>query len=242
MCGHFSSEHPIKFKETTISMQISNGNYIVIEGNIGAGKTSLSKHLSTDWEARLILEEFSDNPFLPLFYDNPERYAFPVELFFMTERHKQLQQLLLEGNLFQERVVADYVFSKTVLFARQNLVDDELRLFQRLFKTLNAAFPKPHLLVYLHRSVDQLLANIAKRGRAYEQSITSDYLQRIQQAYFDYFQMAKDDLPILVLDVGDWDFIQNPSYYQIITEQIQKPYAKGYHTWSTAEASLRSDS
>ena len=219
-------------------MQISNGNYIVIEGNIGAGKTSLSKLLSTDWEARLILEEFSDNPFLPLFYDNPERYAFPVELFFMTERHKQLQQLLLEGNLFQERVVSDYVFSKTLLFARQNLVDDELRLFQRLFQTLNAAFPKPQLLVYLHRSVDQLLANIAKRGRAYEQSITGDYLQRIQQAYFDFFNLMKEELPILVLDVGDWDFIQNPAYYQVILEQIQKPYAKGYHTWSTEDASL----
>ena len=187
-------------------MQISNGNYIVIEGNIGAGKTSLSKRLSEDWQARLILEEFSDNPFLPLFYDNPDRYAFPVELFFMTERHKQLQQLLLEGNLFQERVVSDYIFSKTLLFARQNLKDDELRLFQRLFQTLNAAFPKPQLLVYLHRSIDQLLSNIAKRGRAYEQSITGDYLQLIQQAYFDFFNLMKEDLPILVLDLGDWDF------------------------------------
>ncbi len=222
-------------------MHISNGNYIVIEGNIGAGKTSLSTQLSTDWEARLILEEFSDNPFLPLFYDNPDRYAFPVELFFMTERHKQLQQLLLEGNLFQERVVSDYVFSKTLLFARQNLKDDELRLFQRLFHTLNAAFPKPQLLVYLHRSVEQLLANIAKRGRDYEKSITGDYLQRIQQAYFDFFNLIKEDLPILVLDVGDWDFIQNPVYYQVILEQIQKPYAKGYHTWSTADASLMRD-
>lgn len=219
-------------------MHISNGNYIVIEGNIGAGKTSLSKLLSADWKARLILEEFSDNPFLPLFYNNPERYAFPVELFFMTERHKQLQQLLLEGNLFQERVVSDYVFSKTLLFARQNLVDDELRLFQRLFQTLNAAFPKPQLLVYLHRSVDQLLANIAKRGRAYEQSITRDYLQLIQQAYFDFFNLMKGELPILVLDLGDWDFLQNPICYQLLLEQIQKPYPKGYHTWSTKDTTL----
>lgn len=222
-------------------MHVSNGNYMVIEGNIGAGKTSLSKQLSLDWEARLILEEFSDNPFLPLFYDNPERYAFPVELFFMTERHKQLQQLLLEGNLFQERVVSDYIFSKTLLFARQNLVDDELRLFQRLFHTLNASFPKPQLLVYLHRSVDQLLSNIAKRGRAYEQSITGEYLQSIQQAYFDFFNLMQEELPILVLDVGDWDFIQNPDYYQVILEQIQKPYPKGYHTWSTKDASLMKD-
>jgi deoxyadenosine/deoxycytidine kinase len=210
---------------------------MVIEGNIGAGKTSLSKRLSTDWQARLILEEFSDNPFLPLFYDNPDRYAFPVELFFMTERHKQLQQLLVEGNLFQDRVVSDYVFSKTLLFARQNLVDDELRLFQRLFQTLNASFPKPQLLVYLHRSVDQLLANIAKRGRAYETNITADYLQRIQQAYFDYFNLMKEDLAILVLNLEDWDFMENDSCYATILEQIQKPYAKGYHTWSVEEAS-----
>lgn len=222
-------------------MHISNGNYIVIEGNIGAGKTSLSKLLSDDWQARLILEEFSDNPFLPLFYDNPERYAFPVELFFMTERHKQLQELLLEGNLFQDRVVSDYIFSKTLLFARQNLVDDELRLFQRLFHTLNASFPKPQLLVYLHRSVDQLLRNIAKRGRAYEQGITGNYLQRIQQAYFDFFNLMKEELPILVLDVGDWDFIQHPAYYQVLLEQIQKPYPKGYHMWSTKDTSLIQD-
>ena len=122
-------------------MEVPNGNYIVIEGNIGAGKTSLSHLPSKQLNARLILEEFSDNPFLPLFYKNPERYAFPVELFFMTERHKQLQELLLEGNLFQQYIVSDYIFSKTLLFAGQNLEAEELRLFRRLFHTLNAPFP-----------------------------------------------------------------------------------------------------
>lgn len=212
-------------------MQIANGNYLVIEGNIGAGKTSLSKMIAQELDARLILEEFSDNPFLPLFYKNPERYAFPVELFFMTERHKQLQDLLLKGSLFQDYVVSDYVFSKTLLFARQNLISDELRLFQRLFQTLNASFPKPHLLVYLHRSVDQLLHNIANRGRSYEQQIQGAYLQKIQKAYFDFFQLVQHDLPILVMNVEDLDFVHNPAHFELIAEQLQQPYEKGIHNW-----------
>lgn len=208
-------------------MQIANGNYIVVEGNIGAGKTSLTKRLAEDLNARLILEEFSDNPFLPLFYKNPERYAFPVELFFMTERHKQLQELLNKGSLFQEYVLSDYIFSKTLLFAGENLENEELRLFQRLFHTLNASFPKPHLLVYLHRSTDDLLKNIRKRGRAYEQDISADYLLKIQQAYFNFFKMVEQDLSILVLDVEGLDFMNNETDYQLIIKAIQKQYPKG---------------
>lgn len=214
------------------TLEVANGNYIVIEGNIGAGKTSLSKLLSDDLNARLILEEFSDNPFLPLFYKNPDRYGFPVELFFMTERHKQLQDLLLKGNLFQEYVVSDYIFSKTLLFAGQNLVDEELRLFQRLFHTLNASFPKPHLLVYLHRSVDDLLSNISKRGRDYEQDISAAYLLKIQQAYFDFFRMTENDLSILILNVEGLDFINNTEHYELVIEQLEKKYPKGLHHWS----------
>lgn len=210
-------------------MQIANGNYIVIEGNIGAGKTSLARLLSNDLNARLILEEFSDNPFLPLFYKNPERYAFPVELFFMTERHKQLQDLLVKGSLFQEYVVSDYVFSKTLLFAGQNLSDEELRLFQRLFLTLNASFPKPNLLVYLHRSVDDLLSNIQKRGREYEKDITAAYLQKIQNAYFDFFKIIDQEIAVLVLDVEGMDFVNNPEHYQLIINRIQEEYNKGVH-------------
>jgi deoxyadenosine/deoxycytidine kinase len=217
---------------TESTIEVANGNYIVIEGNIGAGKTSLSKLLSDDLNARLILEEFSDNPFLPLFYKNPDRYGFPVELFFMTERHKQLQDLLMKGNLFQEYVVSDYIFSKTLLFAGQNLVDEELRLFQRLFHTLNASFPKPHLLVYLHRPVDDLLSNISKRGRDYERDISAAYLLKIQQAYFDFFRMVEHDLSILILNVEGLDFINNSEDYQIVIEQLQKKYPKGLHHWS----------
>ncbi len=219
-------------------MNIPNGNYLVIEGNIGAGKTSLSKMLSEQLNARLILEEFSDNPFLPLFYKNPERYAFPVELFFMTERHKQLQELLLEGNLFQEYIVSDYIFSKTLLFAGQNLENEEFRLFQKLFNTLNASFPKPHLLVYIHRPISQLLLNIKKRGRSYESDISSDYLQKIQAAYFDFFRMKENELPILILELDDMDFIDQSENYDLLLQQLNKKYEVGIHYWSPHKAAI----
>lgn len=212
-------------------MQIANGNYIVIEGNIGTGKTSFSELLAKDLNARLILEEFSDNPFLPLFYKNPERYAFPVELFFMTERHKQLQEVLMNPDLFQQYTIADYVFSKTLLFAGQNLRGEELRLFQRLFTTLNSIFPQPDLLVYLHRSVPELIRQIKKRNRSYEQDIAPDYLKKIQEAYFNFFRLQKDQIPILVLDVEGMDFVHNPDDYQLLLDLIAQPYEKGLHFW-----------
>ena len=210
-------------------LKIANGNFVVVEGNIGAGKTSLSKMLANELNAQLILEEFSDNPFLPLFYKNPERYAFPVELFFMTERHKQLQALLLERNLFQDHTVADYVFSKTLLFAGQNLVGDEFRLFQRLFNTLNASFPAPDLLVYIHRSIDNLLANIRLRNRSYEQDIKGEYLEKIQQAYFDFFKTRAEELPILILELGKHDFVNKEEPYQWIKDHLAQSYSKGIH-------------
>jgi deoxyadenosine/deoxycytidine kinase len=212
-------------------VHISNGNFIAIEGNIGAGKTTLSKMLSEELSARLILEEFSDNPFLPLFYANPERYAFPVELFFMTERHKQLQLFLLEQDLFKHFTVTDYIFPKTLLFAGKNLQGEELRLFQRLFDTLNASFPKPDLLVYLHRSVEHLIANIRKRNRSYEQQISPEYLLSIQDAYFNFFK-TQTDLPILIIDLKDADFIRDEQMYTFIKETISRKYLPGVHTVS----------
>ncbi|HKK77331.1 MAG TPA: deoxynucleoside kinase [Saprospiraceae bacterium] len=202
--------------------------FIAIEGNIGAGKTTLSRMLAQDLKAKLILEAFADNPFLPLFYDHPERYAFTVELFFMTERHKQLQAELSQKDLFQERVIADYYFYKTLLFARNNLTEAEYRLFQRLFKVLNANFPKPDVLVYLHRPVDQLMANIKKRGRSFETDIKADYLQTIQQAYLDFFRI-QPNLPILILQLEDADFQSDPQHYQAIKELIAQTYPTGVH-------------
>lgn len=184
--------------------------------------------MERDYNCRIILEQFADNPFLPYFYDNPERYAFSVELFFMTERHKQLQENLSQQNLFSDFIVSDYFFIKTLLFARNNLSDEEFRLFTRLFNVLNSTFPKPDILVYLHRSVDNLLTNIHNRGRAYEQDISADYLQQIQQAYFDYFKTLSD-IPVLILDINDIQFWNNPVQYEQIIEELKKSYSTGIH-------------
>ncbi len=203
-------------------------NFIAIEGNIGAGKTTLCKMLSKDYNARLLLEQFSDNPFLPFFYENPERYAFSVELFFMTERHKQLQENLLNQDLFQQITISDYFFIKTLLFARKNLTTEEYRLFNRLFNVLNSTFPKPELLVYLHRPVEHLINNIKKRGRSYEQDISPDYLQHIQDAYFDYFKI-ETSIPILIFELDDIDFVQTPIYYQLIQKHLHQKYDNAIH-------------
>lgn len=200
--------------------------FIAIEGNIGAGKTTLCEMLARDHGFRVILEQFSDNPFLPYFYENPERYAFPVELFFMTERHKQLQGELQQTNLFHGPVLADYFFLKTLLFAKNNLSDEEYRLFQRLFHILNAQFPKPDLLVYLHRPVKYLQENIRKRGRSFEGEISGTYLQQIQQAYLDFFR-ADPAQPTLIIQMEGHDFVKTPDYYEKIVGLLKKDYPPG---------------
>lgn len=209
-------------------------NFIAIEGNIGAGKTTLSKMLAKEYDCKLILEQFTDNPFLPFFYENHERYAFPVELFFMTERHKQLQENLAQKDLFQQGIIADYFFLKTLLFARNNLNVEEYRLFQRLFNVLNSTFPKPELLVYLHRPVEVLLDNIESRGRDYEKDISADYLQELQHAYFDYFKM-ESEIPILIVDMGSLHFSQNSEPYKQFLDMLNQPYSAGVHRVSFAQ-------
>lgn len=202
--------------------------FLAIEGNIGAGKTTLSRMLAADFNLRLILEQFTDNPFLPFFYESPERYAFPVELFFMTERHKQLQEELTNRDLFQQSIVADYFFLKTLLFARKNLNEEEYRLFQRLFQVLNGSFPQPDLLVYLHRPVNVLLAQIRKRARAFEGDISADYLDRIQTAYFDFFRNP-GGTPVLIIDLEDTDFESTPANYRQIQRLLAQVYPPGVH-------------
>lgn len=202
--------------------------YITIEGNIGVGKTTLSHMLAEEYNAQLILEQFTDNPFLPFFYQQPERYAFPVELFFMTERHKQLQKQLLNRDLFHNEIISDYFFVKTILFAKSNLNQEEYRLFRRLFSILNTNFPKPDILVYLHRSVDKLMEQIKKRGREYELQIERSYLQKIQDAYFEYFK-SEITFPVLVIDIENMDFIENKNHYEEIKKLIGQPYAPGLH-------------
>ena len=211
--------------------------FIVVEGNIGAGKTTLSNMLAHDLDRRLILEEFSDNPFLPYFYENPERYAFPVELFFMTERHKQLQEELSQPQLFEQGIISDYIFLKTLLFARNNLKAEEFRLFQRLFHILSTNFPKPDLLLYLHQPVAGLMDNIRKRGRTYEQQMDPAYLLQIQQAYFDYFRTVTD-IPIVILDVQEIDFVQHADHYQAIVNLLGQHFSPGMHQLQAADLVL----
>lgn len=192
-------------------------SFIAVEGNIGAGKTTLCHLLSAQLGCSLVLEQFTDNPFLPPFYEQPERYAFPVELFFMTERHKQLLEHFSQPDLFRKFTVADYFFVKTLLFAKNNLSEEEFRLFQRLFSVLNATFPKPDLLVYLHRPVEVLLKQIRKRGRNIEQNISSQYLSDIQDAYFDFLK-TESETPVVIMDLGELDF-QND--HTILKDMIQ---------------------
>lgn len=205
---------------------LANYNFIAIEGNIGAGKTTLCHQLADRFGCALVLEQFTDNPFLPPFYEQPERYAFPVELFFMTERHKQLLEHFAQPDLFRSFTVADYFFVKTLLFAKNNLSEAEFRLFQRLFLVLNSTFPKPDLLLYLHRPVEVLLAQIKKRGRGIEQNISAAYLTEIQDAYFDYLK-TETETPVVILELGDADFQSDASVFDAITGILATTHAPG---------------
>jgi deoxyadenosine/deoxycytidine kinase len=202
--------------------------YIVIEGNIGVGKTTYCRKLAEKYGARLILEQFSDNPFLPYFYENPERHAFSVELFFMTERHRQLQEELIQGNLFNQQIISDYLFIKTLLFAKNNLNEEEYRLFKRLFHVLSTHFRKPDLVIYLHRPVPHLLKQIKERGRSFEQEISAVYLENIQSAYFEFFKM-EPDYPIIIAGIDDLDFEHNSRVFDQMNERLFQPHAAGIH-------------
>lgn len=201
-------------------------NYIAIEGNIGAGKTTLSKMLAKKINGKIILEQFEENPFLPMFYKDAERYSFPVELFFLTERQKQLNEVLLKPELFFEFFVSDYIFIKTLLFAKNNLNKEEYLLFKRIYEVVSNTFPKPDIILYLHRPVEVLLQNIAKRGRNYEEDITSDYLKSVQDAYFEYFKVEKD-MPILVLDLKDRDLRTDEKGFENLVELLKESHPVG---------------
>ena len=203
--------------------------YICIEGNIGAGKTSLATKLSVDYHARLLLEQFEDNSFLPKFYQEPEKYAFPLELSFMAERFQQMNDLFSKGDMFLPRVISDYLFDKSLIFSRKTLSEDLYRLYSRLFQIMNSSLPRPDLLVYLYLDTAKLRENIHKRGRSYEQSISSDYLQQIQESYLDYIKSLKDQR-VLIIDTNNIDFVHNSNDYCLILELLSKEYLKGVHT------------
>jgi deoxyguanosine kinase len=193
--------------------------FLVIEGNIGAGKTTLATKLSEDFNAKLVLEQFADNPFLPKFYADKERYSFPLELSFLADRYNQIKKEMLHPELFRSLLVADYYFTKSAIFAGNTLQQDEYRLFRRLFNIVFESLPKPDLYVYLHVSVENLLKNIRKRGREYEQKIDPQYLEIIQQGYFDYFKQVTQ-FPVLIIDINGIDFVGNIADYKLIKDQI----------------------
>lgn len=205
-------------------------HFITIEGNIGAGKTTLAHLLSKRLDARLILEEFADNPFLPKFYENPKQFAFPLELFFMAERYKQLKDMLVSRDLFNTITVSDYLFTKCLLFARVNLPEEEYRLYQRLFDIIHQQIVQPELLIYLHAPVSRLQQNIRKRNRSYEQSIPDEYLYSIQETYSTYIR--NHNVPTLLVDVSKADFLNNPAHLQAIIDALDKEYETGLHVVS----------
>jgi deoxyadenosine/deoxycytidine kinase len=201
--------------------------YLVIEGNIGAGKTTLAKMLAKDLNAKLILEQFADNPFLPKFYKNPERYSFPLELSFLAERYTQLNTELRSASLFHSLTIADYYFMKSLIFAQNTLSGDELNLYKQLFSIIYNSLPKPDLYVYLHLPVERLLKNIKKRGRDFEQDISPDYLNQLTQGYFDFFKQHPE-YTFLVIDTSNIDFVEHKNDYDKLKSAIfDESYNKG---------------
>ena len=208
-------------------MPVLKYQFITIEGNIGAGKTTLATLLSKHYNARLILEEFADNPFLPKFYENPKQYAFPLELFFMAERFKQQKEFLQQKDMFQSLTISDYLFTKCLLFAKVTLPEDEFRLYQRLFEIINQQLLQPQLLIYLHAPVTKLQANIRKRNRAFEQNIPDDYLFNLQETYTHYIK--QHNIKTLFVDASNADFLENEKHLQVILEALEKDYDDGQH-------------
>ncbi|MBK8657504.1 MAG: deoxynucleoside kinase [Bacteroidetes bacterium] len=203
-------------------------NFITIEGTIGAGKTTLARKLAADFNGKLILEQFEENPFLPKFYEDPQRHAFPVELYFMAERFQHLNKLLSEADIFTSFTVSDFLFQKSLIFANNNLNEDEGKLYRMLFDIINPSLPRPDLVVYLYAPVEKLLRNIQKRGRSYEQNIRADYLEHIQSAYLDYFKVQTQSRVVLV-NTADLNFADSPEDYAYFLSLLQRDYTVGLH-------------
>jgi deoxyguanosine kinase len=202
-------------------------NFITIEGNIGAGKTTLAYLLSKHFNARLILEEFADNPFLPKFYENQRQYAFPLELFFMAERYKQLKDLLQTKDMFQNVTISDYLFTKCLLFAKVNLPEEEFILYQKLFDIISPQVIQPDLLIYLHAPVNKLKENIKKRNRSYEKAIDPEYLFALQEIYTHYIK--QHNIKTLFIDASKSDFLGNEDHLKVVIDALDKDYDNGQH-------------
>lgn len=200
-------------------LNVQQLNYIAVEGNIGAGKTTLATKIANDCNAKLVLERFADNPFLPKFYKDQSRYAFPLEMSFLADRYQQLSDDLAQFDLFKDFVVADYHIFKSLIFAKVTLQEDEFRLYKTMFDIMHKEMPKPDLYVYLYQSTERLLENIKKRDRSYEQEIHADYLEKINRGYLDYIK-TQTDLNVLVIDVSDLDFVKKQEDYIFLLNEI----------------------
>jgi 2-amino-4-hydroxy-6-hydroxymethyldihydropteridine diphosphokinase len=197
----------------------SNYNYIAVEGNIGAGKTSLVELMAVDFNGKLLLERFQENPFLPKFYQEPGRYAFPLEMSFLADRYQQLVDNITQFDLFKELVIADYDLYKSMIFARITLSEEEFELYKKLFHLMHKELPKPDLYVYLHQTPQQLLENIQQRGRDYEQSIEEAYLTKINEGYLAYIKNQHLGT-IKIIDMTDKDFVNNRKDYLTVLKEI----------------------
>ncbi|PWG04621.1 2-amino-4-hydroxy-6-hydroxymethyldihydropteridine diphosphokinase [Polaribacter aquimarinus] len=216
-----SSKITIVNKKLKIPISITEKyNYIAIEGNIGAGKTTLAKMLSDDFNAKKVLERFADNPFLPKFYKDQERFAFPLEMSFLADRYQQLTDDLAQFDLFKNFIVSDYYIFKSLIFAQVTLQKEEYFLYRKIFDIMYKEITKPDLYVYLYQNTERLLENIKKRGRDYEQSITSSYLKNIQDGYKNFINTEKN-LKILLIDVSKIDFVNKRTDYSYIVNKIK---------------------
>ena len=210
----------------------ANREYIVIEGNIGSGKTTLSTKLAQHWGSRLMLEQFKDNPFLPKFYKNPDKHSFALELSFLAERYHQKRDELNKTDLFKPGIVCDYSFAKSLVFARINLDPDEFDLYQNLFHIIHGRLSKPDLLVFLYCSPEKALQQIKQRGRPYEQEISASYLENINKGYLEFFRQ-QTDTPIIVLNTNRADFVKSAFDFDEIVKVIEQEYSPGVHIIET---------
>ncbi|WP_299113597.1 2-amino-4-hydroxy-6-hydroxymethyldihydropteridine diphosphokinase [uncultured Winogradskyella sp.] len=220
-CEDDSVIEPINIwlKNPRKSYAFKDYNYIAIEGNIGAGKTSLAKKIAQDFNAKLILERFADNAFLPKFYKEPERYAFTLEMSFLADRYQQISDDLSQLDLFKDFMVSDYDVNKSLIFSKVTLPEDEFRLYRKLFYQVYKDIAKPDLYVYLYQNTERLQENIKKRGRKYESDIQDEYLEKLNSGYLEFLK-SQTELNVKIIDISDRDFVENREDYLWILNEI----------------------
>ncbi|MBO3117124.1 2-amino-4-hydroxy-6-hydroxymethyldihydropteridine diphosphokinase [Winogradskyella sp. DF17] len=220
-CNDSSAIEPLKIwlKNPKKQYNFSSYNYIAIEGNIGAGKTSLATKISEDFNAKLILERFADNPFLPKFYKEPERYAFTLEMSFLADRYQQISDDLSQLDLFKDFMVSDYDVHKSLIFSKVTLPDDEFRLYRKLFYQVYKDIARPDLYIYLYQNTERLQQNIKKRGRQYEKEIEDDYLEKINSGYLNFLR-NQENLNVKIIDISDRDFVKNREDYLWVLSKL----------------------